>query len=53
MSDKVDKVDNNVEKLGNYSIRQMRRSLGILSTQEDGQETADSSKKGRKIMNKK
>lgn len=32
--DKVQKIDNNVEKLANYASREMRRSMGILSTQE-------------------
>lgn len=32
--DRVEKVDKNIEKLGNYSIREMRRSLGILNIEE-------------------
>lgn len=34
MYEKVEKVDNNVERLANYANREMRRSLGIFTGNE-------------------
>jgi hypothetical protein len=41
----VSKVEKNVEKLGNYSVREMRRSLGILNTFEEEQKIVDRPRK--------
>lgn len=33
-NEKIEKVDKSVDKLGNYTTREMRKSLGILSAKE-------------------